>query len=315
MRSSSSSTNAPLLGKLREGMDLVFMHLRGSHGIDIPGLDACLDEYKKILSRLRRPTLQESTVLEIGFGARPYRLVWLYNSGVQVWGVDLDKPLLHVSPNSLLAVMRQNGAERAIKSVIRYCMSDARQWNKLATEVGRRGRNFRIPEERLAVADAASTAFWAKAGKFDFIYSEDVFEHVPAKDLRTLVRHMADALIPNGLALIRPMVFTGICGGHHLEWYPHTLNQQMSRRTEPWEHLRRDRFPANTFLNRLCRKDYYDLFAEHFRILEEHVMKPGLGAEFMTDQIRTELSEYGDYELFSNSVRFVLEPKHAGTVN
>jgi hypothetical protein len=172
-----------------------------------------------------------------------------------------------------------------------------------------------MPDERLLVADAASAGFWAKAGYFDFIYSEDVFEHISREGLSALVGWMANALRPKGLALIRPMVFTGICGGHHLEWYPHTHGLQMSRRTEPWEHLRKNRFPANTFLNRLTRKDYVDIFETHFRILENEAMKPNLGEQFMTSQIRAELSEYGDDELFSNSVRFVLEPKQSNLMN
>jgi len=315
MKSSSSLKDVPLSNKVLEGIGLASMHLRGRGRIDISRLDACVDEYERTLSRYGRPALRESTVLEIGFGARPYRLVWLYNSGIQILGVDLDKPLLRASPNSFLTVMRKNGLERALKSAIRYCISDAHHWRQLAAEVGRRGRTFRVPEERLTTGDAASTAFWTKAGKFDFVFSEDVFEHIPPRDLRALVQQMASALHPNGLALIRPMVFTGICGGHHLEWYPHTFKQEMKRRTEPWEHLRHDRFPANTYLNRLCRKDYVDLFSEHFRILEEEVMISGLGAEFMTDQIRMELSEYTDYELFSNSIRFVLEPKRARLIN
>lgn len=314
MRSASSSDNVPLSGKLREGIGLAYMHLQGRHGIDLPSLDACVREYEETLLRHGRTSLRESTVLEIGFGARPLRLVWLYNAGVEIWGVDLDKPLLHVSANSFLKVMRQNGAERAIKSAIRYYISDAHEWNELAAEVGRRGRSFRIPEERLAVADAASAAFWESTGTFDFIYSEDVFEHVLREDLPVLVERMAGALRPDGIALIRPMVFTGICGGHHLEWYPHTLNQRISRRTEPWEHLRQDRFPANTYLNRLRRQEYVDIFEEHFQLLEEEAKAPRLGAQFMTDEIRAELVGYSDYELFSNSVRFILKRKHTSVV-
>lgn len=286
------------------------MYLRGTNKIDFRSLDGCIQEYDGVLSRYGRPSLRQSKVLEIGYGARPYRLAWLYNSGIQVFGVDLDRPLLNASPHSLLEVMRQNGVERAIKSVVRYCIADARQWRQMAFEVGRKGRNFCIPEQILTVADAATANFWANAGTFNFIYSEDVFEHIPRRDLRALVRQMANALRPNGLALIRPMVFTGICGGHHLEWYPHTHDQPMVRRTEPWEHLRRGRFPANTYLNRLARRDYVDIFAEYFWILEDEVMKPRLGAQFMNNKIRSELSGYDDYELFSNSVRFVLEPKH-----
>lgn len=315
MKSSSSLKGVPFCDKLREGIGLALMHLQARDKIDFSGLDASVQEYDSTLSRFGRSRLRESRVLEIGFGARPYRLVWLHNSGVPIWGVDLDKPLLRISHNSFLEIKRQNGVERALKSVVRYCISDAHQWHQVAAEVGRRGRPFHIPEERLMVADAASPDFWTKAGYFDFIYSEDVFEHIPREGLSALVGWMANALRPNGLALIRPMVFTGICGGHHLEWFPHTLELQVSRRTEPWEHLRKRRFPANTYLNRLTRRNYVDIFEKHFKILENEVMKPRLGEQFLTSQVRSDLCEYGDDELFSNSVRFVLEPKPSGMIN
>ena len=105
------------------------------------------------------------------------------------------------------------------------------------------------------------------------------------------------------------MVFTGICGGHHLEWYEHTLDRDDARETEPWEHLRRDRLPANSYLNRLQRRDYRALFAAHFDILEETEKRPGLGKRFMTPEVRAELAAYPDEELYSNAVMFVLRRK------
>jgi hypothetical protein len=309
MKSSSSLVEVPLSSKLREAFKLASLHLGGKANVDFHSLDNCVDEYNAILSRYGRPSLRDSKVLDIGFGARPFRLVWLYSLGVNAWGADLDKPLLNLSLKSVLEIAEQNGIERALKSMVRYCISDGRQWQDMASEVRRRGRTFRIPEDRLVVADAGDTGFWAKVGHVDFVYSEDVFEHIRPETIEIIVEKMATALRPNGLALVRPMVFTGICGGHHLEWFPHTITETIGRRTEPWEHLRQNRFPANTYLNRLCRQDYVDLFAKHFRILENETMKVGLGKRFMTSEIRDELSQFSDDELFSNSVRFVLEPK------
>ncbi len=228
---------------------------------------------------------------------------------MDVWGVDLDKPLLRMSPKSLLEIVRHNGTERAVKSLARYCISDNHRWTQMAHEIERRGQAFRVPEDRLKVANAASVSFWEEIGPVDFVYSEDVFEHIPYESLEILVEQMAEALRPNGLALIRPMVFTGICGGHRLEWFPHTFDQNINRRTEPWEHLRKDRFPANTYLNRLTRQEYVEIFDRHFRILENKAVNPNQGRQFMTPEIRAELSNFGDEELFSNSVRFVLEPR------
>ena len=79
-------------------------------------------------------------------------------------------------------------------------------------------------------------------------------------------------------------------------------------KTAPWEHLRKNRHPANTYLNKLSRTDYRELFSRHFRILDEKTMKPDYGRQYLSDDIRNELTSYSDDELFSNSVRFVLEP-------
>jgi SAM-dependent methyltransferase len=309
MKSSSSLKALTLCEKVRQGLALASMHLKRNWTNPIFNLDVCFEEYEAVLARYGRPSLERSRVLEIGFGARPFRLVWLYNSGVDVWGVDLDKPLLRLSLQSLVEVIRQNGTERALKSLVRCCISDKTQWKQMASELRGKGRSFTVPEERLIVADATSANFWTGVQSVDFIYAEDVLEHIPRERLANLVEQMAKALQPSGVALLRPMTFTGICGGHHLEWYPHTFRELTNRRTEPWEHLRQDRWPASTYLNRLSRKDYVDLFEKHFRILENEPMSPDLGAQFMTNDIRAELSQYSDDELFSNSVRFVLEPK------
>jgi hypothetical protein len=120
---------------------------------------------------------------------------------------------------------------------------------------------------------------------------------------------MGASMAPDGVVFVKPTVFTGICGGHYLEWYPHTLNLPMDRRTEPWEHLRKDRHPANTYLNKLSLADYRKLFSRHFDILQETCVRPNLGSQFMTPEIRLELNQYPDEELFSNAVIFLLRPR------
>jgi len=120
---------------------------------------------------------------------------------------------------------------------------------------------------------------------------------------------MADSMAPDGVAYVKPLVYTGICGGHHVEWYPHTFNRPMNRLTEPWEHLRKNRHPANTYLNKFSLASYRKLFSMHFDILEETCAKPNLGSQFMTPEIRLELSHYSDEELFSNGVIFLLRPR------
>jgi hypothetical protein len=94
-----------------------------------------------------------------------------------------------------------------------------------------------------------------------------------------------------------------------VEWYPHTLDQAIDRRSEPWEHLRRKRFIANTYLNRLRLRQYHTLLQADFCILEQVASNPGLGNRFLTPDVRAELREYSEEELLSNEVLFVLRPR------
>jgi|ERR1700733_1865980 hypothetical protein len=308
MKSASSLNYLSLSEKFRQGLTLGLMHLRRNQAAVFEHFEEFLPEYNGILARYSRPPLEESKVLEIGFGARPFRLVWLHCSKINIYGVDLDRPLLRPSLRNLLEIARKNGVERAMKSLIRYFLTDRNQWSQLASALKTSGRTFDIPHDRLIVANAQDAGFWKRIGGIDVIYSEDVFEHIPKEQLLGVVENMASALSPRGIAVIRPMIFTGICGGHHLEWYPHTLNESTPRKTEPWEHLRQDRFPASTYLNRLAMKDYVEIFQQHFKILEQTIVSPGLGSAYLTPEIRNELSNYTEEELLSNTVRFVLEP-------
>jgi len=120
---------------------------------------------------------------------------------------------------------------------------------------------------------------------------------------------MARTLSPQGLAIVTPDIFTGITGGHLAEWFHHLVEKDIPRASEPWEHLRKQRFPGNTYLNELSRADYRSLFASHFDILEEQVMNPDMGRRWLTPEIKAELSPWSEEELLSNNVRFVLRHK------
>ncbi len=80
------------------------------------------------------------------------------------------------------------------------------------------------------------------------------------------------------------------------------------RRSEPWEHLRKRRFEANTTLNELPRAEYRAIFARHFEILEE-IDPPRQGQErWLTPEIRAELSEWTEQDLLDAVPLFVMRP-------
>jgi SAM-dependent methyltransferase len=275
---------------------------------EAPAALAEVDEYALLLERHGGRPLADARVLEIGYGARPWRLIAMRSMGVNATGVDAEVPILTGRPREYIDVYRRNGIERAAKSLLRRTLFDRRERRAFHDELRRRGLAERVDPEAFLVSDAADLDL--PDDSLDLIVSEDVFEHVATGSLGRLVPAMARWLRPGGLALIRPNVFTGITGGHLVEWYRSSFERPgLVRRSEPWEHLRRRRFIANTHLNELTRSDYRSLFSTAFEILEERVRLPDLGREHLTPEVAADLSDWSEEELFSNQVLFVLRPQ------
>ena len=307
----SSSQPVPAREKVLEWWALFVHRLRERNATAaLDRLLECFAEYDTYLRKYASTPLRDATILEIGFGARPYRLMALTSLGFDAIGVDLDQPSLHRNRGELVSIYKKNGFERMLKTLVRSTLFDARERRALAKLIKKHGRDLVIQDDRYLVIDAASSRFddIMRKRPVDLIISEDVFEHIPTTSLRTVVARMGQWLNPRGIALIRPNVYTGITGSHLVEWYP-PLDSGSRRKSEPWEHLRKNRYVANTFLNKLTRREYRKLFSQHFDILEEHTLTPDLGREFATPEVRADLRQFPDEELFSNQVLFVLRPR------
>ena len=165
MQTSSSLRTLPLSLRVREAVEMARMHAaRRQFDPERYPYDAFLAECSAILQRYGRPTIDRLRILEIGFGARPFRLAWLFSCGLDVTGVDLDAPLTRLTPRGVMGIVRKSGWTRAAKSAVRYYLSDVREW-KFLKELFRKTHNaeFRFPADRLVVADAASDEFWDPA--------------------------------------------------------------------------------------------------------------------------------------------------------
>lgn len=280
--------------------------------LDLAPQLADVDEYDRLSRRYAGRPLAASRVLEIGYGARPWRQIAMQSMGVDVRGIDMEVPVLRGDPSELAAILRRNGPERFVKSAIRAALFDRRERGELARALRARGHAPRIDRSRFLVGDAA--ALELPPGSVDLVVSEDVFEHIPAAALPPLVDRMASWLPADGLALIRPNVFPGIMGGHVVEWNARSFAMgHEGRTTVPWAHLRGLRPPVNTFLNELTLRDYRKLFGRRFQILEETPRDPDLGREHLTPEVREQLADWPDDELFSNRVMFVLRPQQAAS--
>lgn len=305
----SVAEGLPLSRKLSEGVQLFREYYKTARdGHDFSPLFEDVDEYDELLHRYSGLRLQEARVLEIGFGARPYRQMILHSMSIDASGVDAEMPVLSSRPREFHEILRRNGAERAAKSLLRHALFDRGERRALRSNISERGLVPQLDPSRLIVSDAGELQLGPSS--LDLVFSEDVFEHIEPATLKRLTPRLAEWLRPEGVALIRPNVFTGIIGGHLLEWSRASMRQPPARRrSEPWEHLRKRRFAPNTYLNELTRDQYREVFGESFEIVEERVTSPDLGREYLDDQARSDLGSWSDEELFSNQTLFVLRPR------
>lgn len=304
MRAPSTSRDLGVLEKLRAHVALLRHSMRGGAK---PDLDPIFEEVALYQDLFRQHCGRYfDSAIEIGYGGRPYRLLALHALGYLVAGVDAEAPVLAPTPASLLRVLRRNGFERFAKTLVRTILFDPAEKRAFAEAVEGRGlRHSRPDSGAFAVMDAAE---YTPPFQPDLVYSINVFEHVEPRSLERIVERMWAWLPADGLALVRPDIWTGLHGGHSIEWHAHTLSQPRQRRSEPWEHLRRNRFPSNTYMNKFSRRDYRAVFERHFAIVDEIEIPRGREHEYLTDEIRTELSEYTEQDLLDGKPLFVLRP-------
>ncbi|MBC9980732.1 class I SAM-dependent methyltransferase [Bradyrhizobium campsiandrae] len=278
---------------------------------DLGGLALDLKFYEETYGREGGGELRDARILELGFGQRPLRLILLQSLGYDARGIDLDQPLYRLNAVSVAALFRSNGSLRAIKSLVRRTIFDGSEYRNLARFVSHRyGRQLTLDASALVTGDLADASAWRRAGeRFDFIYSEDVFEHIPRQALPQVISLMADAMEDHAIAVIAPMIFTGIAGGHDLDWYPHRVDREDRSRGPAWGHLTGENSPGDTFLNKVTRREFRDLFSSRFDIVREERVRGDLGRQHLTDERRQRLASYDEDELFSNKVRFVLRKK------
>lgn len=304
----SVRTDLPLRDRLVEDWRLlgIYVRRRNASG-EFASLLSDLSMLQMMLERWCNKSLSDARIFEIGFGSRAYQLRALLALGADAWGVDAEVPLLRGAMREYGALLRRNGWERFLKTAIRHAMFDRRKETEFRHALERKGVTLGSPDvRRFLQGDAAACE---PPGKFDLIYSIAVFEHMTREALDALVPRMATWLHPDGVAVVRFDIFTGLHGGHLREWDEETLHITMQRRSEPWEHLRKKRYVANTTLNGMARGEYEDIFTRSFHILEIVEAPRGHAPDWLTPEIRMELSEYSDQDLLDGAPTFVMRPR------
>src|SRR5262249_19513503 len=134
--------------------------------------------YGDALGRYCGKRLTSATVVEIGYGQRPFRLIALYSIGVNIFGIDLDEPIYELNPARILRLLKTNSLMRSMKSIARRVVFDAAEYRKLSAMLQSVYGSVRpFDPKRLLSGDAAKSETWAQLpDQIDLVFSEDVFE-------------------------------------------------------------------------------------------------------------------------------------------
>ena len=317
-RESNSSGRAGAFERLRYLIDLFMMRWRGRGRFDNKRNRDRVREYHQIAG-CHGIDLKAAQVLEIGVGQRPYLGITLLGMGYRYRGIDLDLPIYPPTFAKIRHLYRANGALRMAKTLSRYFLFDRPEYQSLFNDLGLSPRQVQKSElfvqgnaalvDLRVICPAAESCPQMPL----VVISESVFEHIPSRDLSLILENLRTYAARSNrplLILSRPTIFTGICGSHLTEWYHHNVYSKKAKRSEPWEHLRKRRYVADTYLNQLTRADYRHLFeACGYVIYSETVENPGLGAEYLHEPaLREELAAWSEDELLSNEVMFELIP-------
>ncbi|QMW03978.1 methyltransferase domain-containing protein [Spirosoma foliorum] len=307
MKSASSIHDIDFVSKVSYLYKLFLMRVKGGQSYNlIPWED--IREYESILVKYcpTKQRLVEHQVLEIGYGARPWRLLSMASLGVDIKGIDLDRPVYGLNLKRLGEALKYNGFERFIKSLVRCFLFDTRDLNYLKKELSYLNKKLTIDQSRMLIGNAAERRHF-QDDSFTFVFSEDVFEHIPSADLPKVLSNIKNWLKNGGIFVVRPNVWTGISGGHDPDYYPNDIILEKAPHSKAWLHLLDPNFKVNTYLNRLRLQDYIELFSKEFEILEIKHKHDRLGEKYLTPDLFKRLSStYSREELLTNQISFVL---------
>lgn len=294
-----SGQRIPLYHKLRNGWQLYREHSTNAWG----GAESYVKRFEKLRGLLRQYTgkpISGSRTLEIGCGQRAVMPLILAAKGAESHGIDVEVPTHRMNPAVFVRILRANGWDRALKSAARSVLFDRAFYGELQAvfELDALSRD----RPRIRVMDAAELDY--PSDHFDLIFSSAVFEHVA--DVESAVRELNRVLKPDGIASVHAHLFASLSGGHCMDWWQ--PDKRPSKKVPPWDHLRENKFPVNTYLNKLRASDFKRIFEHHMVIEEETYSREGLGlSDLIPDEL---LKEYSVEELTTRGLRFVVRKKH-----
>ena len=236
-------------------------------------------------------TVAGKRLLEIGCGQWQTNVLLFAALGADVIGVDPEAP-----PSTLFGYAgfaAKAGLQRAAKTALNEALFRSR-FNRRLGELS--GLNVRAAGERVLRQGGERLPF--ADGRFDAVFSDDVFEHLP--QVEEVTAEIARVLKPGGAALVIIHPFTAYSGGHHPATMDHGSGPSGTR-VPAWDHLRARRFPSGVFLNGLREGDYRRILGAHLEIDSWTRLGPE-GEPQLTPEVLAELDGYGREELLVGKI-------------
>lgn len=252
---------------------------------------AAVREAEATVKRLTGVELVGKRMLEIGVGQLP-RQMGVFAVRNTVTGIDLDVIPRGLDIPAYASMLRTNGVKRVVKTMARKAMGFDRAF------CGELARQLNLPRlSPLDVQQMDATKLAYPDNTFDFIYSFDVFEHLP--DLPPVLKECARVLRPGGVFYTSLHPITTEDGFHDLRIIAD------DRDAIPlWAHLRpqhKDGVTASSYLNGIRVDQWRKILSECLpgcRV--ELTTRPDdsrLRAELSALRQAGELAEYSDEEL------------------
>jgi SAM-dependent methyltransferase len=252
--------------------------------------------FEKTIRDLRRfgfAGLDGKKVLDLGCGQRFHFALLCAAHGAIVTALDIDYIKPDPLPLAFYRTILHSGFKRAIRSALRKLLYDRYYYNYLE-EVSGKNLRYYINKIHFVIADPTQAEYKLPSETFDLICSNAVLEHVV--DVPNFAKEVFRMLVPGGYFYAIIHNFYSLSGGHNPEWaFP---DEFPSSRVPPWDHLRKNIFPASVYLNRLRPEEYYEAFAQYLKVLlfegRDINHDPGgfEGERFLTKEISEELSAY-----------------------
>ena len=300
MKAAMSGQEIPLIPRLLSSWNIFRVHRNSAFG----SAKAALNFHKELCEILRRYVkikVNNAKILDLGCGQRATQTALFKADGADSIGIDMEIPTYKMNLKTLIRVIRINGLERAIKSLLRHLLFDRRFFTDLSLQYGKT-----IPFDHLdiRIMNAANLSFFDNF--FDFIYSVWVFEHID--NVHAAIKELSRVLKPNGVAWIGVHLFPSLSGGHNLDWvWP---DKFLSKRVLPWDHLLDNKYPVNTYLNKLRLRQYREIFHKHIDIVDEKLIYEG--DKLLTPEIERTLQHKKGYtreDLLTRTVIFLCRKK------